>query len=165
GDLVDDAVIAGQPRDPVVVGVTATLHVEDAQGGGTQGIRAPMPRAAMQMYTGVARQRERPNRVEVCRFREVDVTWGDDDDRVARSASLLTLRTTPSPFGCLPLFVDWSLAPRLPLTGRSRCASHSVGSAAARAPPPIPTGRSRYASHAVGSAAAPSVGSAVAPLG
>src|SRR5437763_83298 len=83
GDLVDDAVIAGQPRDPVVVGVAASLHIEDAQGGSAQGIWAPMPRAAMQMYTGVAGQRERPNRVEVCRFREIDVTRGDDDDRIA----------------------------------------------------------------------------------
>src|SRR5438445_10378835 len=38
GDLEDKAVVAGQPRDPVVVGVAAALHVEDADRGGTRRI-------------------------------------------------------------------------------------------------------------------------------
>ena len=75
--------IACEPRNPVVVGVTTPLDVEDTQRIRTNRIWTPMPCAAVQVHNVMLTQPERDDVFEMRRIRKVNVGGSDNYIRVA----------------------------------------------------------------------------------
>src|SRR5215471_259209 len=80
---VADPVVSRELDDTVVGRPAARLDVEHAHLVRADRIRAPVPRAAVEVHARVLRQSKRFHKGKVRRFREVDIRWCDDDERVA----------------------------------------------------------------------------------
>ena len=83
---------------------------------GADRVRAPVPRAAVQVHARVLRQRERLHRVEVLGLGEVDVGRRDDHERVAahRHQRLRVRVVTVEQLAAQPAVAHLDLVERVP---------------------------------------------------
>ena len=70
--LIGDRVVASEPRDRVVVGVSTPLHIEDTQRSSPDRIRTPMPCSAMKVCRYVLRKAECQHLVEMVGTRKIE---------------------------------------------------------------------------------------------